>query len=56
VNLMRVDPFFVTAMWGAMILALIAINHFSGRWRRSMPLAETAGTLKAEQRPPPSDG
>src|SRR5271166_999521 len=31
VNLMRVDPFFVTAMWGAMILALIAINHFSGR-------------------------
>jgi simple sugar transport system permease protein len=56
VNLMRVDPFFVTAMWGAMILALIAINHFSGRWRRSTPVAEAAGTLKAEQRPPPSDG
>ena len=52
----RVDPFFVTAMWGAMILALIAINHFSSRWRRSTPLAEAAGTLKAEQRPPPSDG
>ena len=35
VNLMRVDPFFVTAMWGAMILALIAINHLAARWRPS---------------------
>lgn len=32
VNLMRVDPFFVTAMWGAIILVLIAVNHFAGRW------------------------
>jgi simple sugar transport system permease protein len=44
VNLMRVDPFFVTAMWGAMILALIAINHFSPRWRRSQrPAAANVG-------------
>ena len=44
VNLMRVDPFFVTAMWGAMILALIAINHFAPRWRRSRrPAAANVG-------------
>jgi hypothetical protein len=39
-------------MWGAMILALIAINHFSGRWRRSARLAAAARTLDPEQRPP----
>jgi ribose/xylose/arabinose/galactoside ABC-type transport system permease subunit len=33
VNLLRVDPFFVTAMWGAIILVLIAANHFGQRWR-----------------------
>jgi len=39
VNLLRVDPFFVTAMWGAMILALIAINHFVGQRARSRSAA-----------------
>ncbi|WP_045683613.1 ABC transporter permease [Martelella endophytica] len=33
VNLMRVDPFFVTAMWGAIILVLIVFNHFKVNWR-----------------------
>jgi simple sugar transport system permease protein len=49
VNLMRVDPFFVTAMWGAMILVLIAINHFAARWRRSQRLDANGrgGPLKA---------
>jgi ribose/xylose/arabinose/galactoside ABC-type transport system permease subunit len=56
VNLMRVDPFFVTAMWGAMTLALIAINHFSGRWRRLARPAEAARTVDGKQRPPPSPG
>jgi simple sugar transport system permease protein len=42
VNLLRVDPFFVTAMWGAMILALIAINHFLGRRGRSRLAAVAA--------------
>ncbi|MDR3376050.1 MAG: ABC transporter permease [Ancalomicrobiaceae bacterium] len=27
-NLMRADPFFVTAMWGAIILVLIVFTHF----------------------------
>ncbi len=54
VNLMRVDPFFVTAMWGAMILALIALNHFVGRWRRAARLAEAARTHQPERRPTPS--
>jgi ribose/xylose/arabinose/galactoside ABC-type transport system permease subunit len=39
VNLLRVDPFFVTAMWGATILVLIAVNHFTGRWREARRLA-----------------
>ena len=34
VNLLQVDPFFVTAMWGAIILALIAVNHFTAAGRR----------------------
>jgi simple sugar transport system permease protein len=41
VNLLRVDPFFVTTMWGAMILAVIAINHLVGqraRWRSVAPI------------------
>jgi simple sugar transport system permease protein len=39
VNLLRVDPFFVTAMWGAIILVLIAVNHFTSRWQESRHLA-----------------
>ena len=39
VNLLRVDPFFVTAMWGAIILVLIAVNHFAGRWQEARRLA-----------------
>jgi ribose/xylose/arabinose/galactoside ABC-type transport system permease subunit len=39
VNLLRVDPFFVTAMWGAIILVLIAVNHFTRRWQEGRRLA-----------------
>jgi simple sugar transport system permease protein len=35
VNLLRMDPFFIQAMWGFIIIALIAVNHFSARWRES---------------------
>lgn len=30
VNLLRMDPFFILAMWGFIVLTIIAINHFSG--------------------------
>jgi simple sugar transport system permease protein len=56
VNLMRVDPFFVTAMWGAMILALIAIKHFSGRWRRLARPADVIKAVDGKRRLPPSAG
>ena len=49
VNLLRVDPFFVTAMWGAIILVVIAVNHFGGRWQQARRLARLrrAGALEA---------
>jgi simple sugar transport system permease protein len=40
VNLLRVDPFFVTAMWGAIILVLIAVNHFTSHWQEMRRLAK----------------
>lgn len=33
VNLLRVDPFFVQAMWGFIVLALIAANKYRGDFR-----------------------
>jgi ribose/xylose/arabinose/galactoside ABC-type transport system permease subunit len=50
VNLLRVDPFFVTAMWGAIILVLIAVNHFTGRWRESRRLRRLHRRAAPEQR------
>lgn len=47
VNLLRVDPFFVTAMWGAIILVLIAVNHFTGRWREARRLARVSAARAA---------
>jgi ribose/xylose/arabinose/galactoside ABC-type transport system permease subunit len=38
VNLLRMDPFFIQAMWGCIIIALIAVNHFSARWGESRRL------------------
>ena len=51
VNLLRVDPFFVTAMWGAIILVLIAVNHFTGRWREGRRLARMHGPGAPEGAP-----
>jgi simple sugar transport system permease protein len=33
VNLLRMDPFFILAMWGFIVLAIIAVNHLNGRFR-----------------------
>ena len=49
-NLLRVDPFFVTAMWGAIILVLIAVNHFTGRWRESASAEALHRRAAPEQR------
>ncbi|NLY30915.1 MAG: ABC transporter permease [Firmicutes bacterium] len=38
VNLMRMDPFFILAMWGFIVLVIIAANHLSGRFRLQRPL------------------
>jgi simple sugar transport system permease protein len=38
VNLLRVDPFFVQAMWGFIIILLIAANHTGARMRESRRL------------------
>jgi len=54
VNLLRVDPFFVTAMWGAIILVLIAANHFTGRWREARRLGRMRGPSAPEGAPPPA--
>lgn len=48
VNLLRMDPFFIQAMWGFIILVLVAVNHLSARWRetrrmRKVRLQERAG-------------
>lgn len=29
VNLLRMDPFFIRAMWGFIIIAVLAINYFN---------------------------
>ncbi|HVO40816.1 MAG TPA: ABC transporter permease [Spirochaetia bacterium] len=35
VNLLRMDPFFIQAMWGFIIIVLVAVNHVSARWREA---------------------
>ncbi len=32
VNLLRMDPFFIQAMWGFIIIVVIAANHYGARW------------------------
>lgn len=57
VNLLRVDPFFVQAMWGFIILVLVAANDLGGRLRerrrlRAVRLAgEQADRAKAGATP-----
>jgi ribose/xylose/arabinose/galactoside ABC-type transport system permease subunit len=49
VNLLRMDPFFIRAMWGFIIILLVGVNFFSARFRESRRLRglrrehETAG-------------
>jgi ribose/xylose/arabinose/galactoside ABC-type transport system permease subunit len=38
VNLLRMDPFFIQAMWGFIIIALIAVNYFGERLSESRRL------------------
>jgi len=35
VTLLRMDPFFIQAMWGLIIIALIMVNHFGKQIRES---------------------
>ncbi|MBE2276555.1 MAG: ABC transporter permease [Rhodobacteraceae bacterium] len=52
VNLLGVDPFFVTAMWGAIILIVIAVSHLTGRHSiQAMIRALGLGRDKAAARP-----
>jgi simple sugar transport system permease protein len=56
VNLLRVDPFFVQAMWGFIILFLVAANYLGarvkeGRRLRSMRLAGERADRAAGSRP-----
>jgi ribose/xylose/arabinose/galactoside ABC-type transport system permease subunit len=53
VNLLRMDPFFIQALWGFIILVLIAANHFGGalRERRRLRTARLARQVAA---PPPT--
>ncbi len=40
VNLLRLDPFFIQAMWGLIIILVVAVNHFSVRLRERRRLRE----------------
>lgn len=40
VNLLRMDPFFIRSMWGMIIIIVIAVNHFSDRYRERQRLRE----------------
>jgi ribose/xylose/arabinose/galactoside ABC-type transport system permease subunit len=39
VNLLRMDPFFIQAMWGVIILVIVAVNFFGARLRERRRLA-----------------
>lgn len=45
-NLMRMDPFFIRAMWGLIIIIVIAVNHFTAeiRERRRLRDLRAGGT------------
>jgi ribose/xylose/arabinose/galactoside ABC-type transport system permease subunit len=51
VNLLRMDPFFIQAMWGFIIVALIAVNFVSARLRERRRLRAARG---AQAEPPPA--
>jgi simple sugar transport system permease protein len=43
VNLLRMDPFFIQAMWGFIIIAVVAANFFSARVREHRRLRTARG-------------
>jgi simple sugar transport system permease protein len=43
VNLLRMDPFFVRAMWGFIIIVLVGVNFFTSRIRESRRLKAARG-------------
>lgn len=43
VNLLRMDPFFVRAMWGFIIIVLVGVNFFTARVRESRRLRAARG-------------
>jgi len=49
VNLMRMDPFFIQAMWGFIILALIAASFLGGRLRERRRLRAARAAQLAPQ-------
>jgi len=50
VNLLRMDPFFIQAMWGFIILAVVAVNHFGARFaERSRLKAVRSEQQRAER-------
>jgi ribose/xylose/arabinose/galactoside ABC-type transport system permease subunit len=53
VNLLRMDPFFIQAMWGFIIILLIAVNHLSARWRESRRLRAARGEQQRAGRAQP---
>jgi ribose/xylose/arabinose/galactoside ABC-type transport system permease subunit len=53
VNLLRMDPFFIQAMWGFIILVLVAANYFGGRWRESRRLKAARLEQRRAAQPPP---
>ena len=65
VNLLRMDPFFIQAMWGFIIIAVVAANFFSARVRErrrlrtargDQEMAGRAGTPSAPPVPPALPG
>jgi len=40
VNLLRMDPFFIQAMWGFIIIFVVAVNYFGGSLRERRRLRE----------------
>ncbi|HTT70580.1 MAG TPA: ABC transporter permease [Anaeromyxobacteraceae bacterium] len=52
VNLLRLDPFFIQAMWGFIIVLLIAANHFGARYRERRRLSAVALAEPAGSTPP----
>ena len=48
VNLLRMDPFFIQAMWGFIILVVIAANHLGGRLRERRRLQAALRQQRAD--------